>query len=269
MEAARAHVSAIERRLAQAFPRSRIVPIGSHSRGTAIAVHSPNDILAVLPRSWATWGGRRVPPQMILRRIAEDLSDLALTAIIRRDGCAVVLDFKDANHTIQVVPGFFKRTLNRYPVYLIPKEGHRWMEVSPEWYDAFFSKADMRSGGKLRVASRLVKAWGFAGAPPFGISSLYVDTLLATSPIVQKGRSHSECLTDFFGELVRRELRALTDPSGLSRDIVASMSYRTIECLYAAARTASELALSALEAQGRGNTVAAKRQWRALFKRRI
>jgi hypothetical protein len=127
----------------------------------------------------------------------------------------------------------------------------------------------MRSGGKLRVASRLVKAWGFSGAPPFGISSWYVDTLLATSPIVQKNTSHCECLADFFGELVRRELRALTDPSGLSRDIVASTSYRSSVCLYAAARTASELALSALEQQGRGNNVAAKRQWRVLFKRRL
>ena len=269
MEAARAQVIAIEHRLAHAFPRSRIVPIGSHRRGTAIAVHSPTDILAVLPRSWATWGGRRVAPQMILRRMAEDFRDLALNATVRRDGCAVVFDFKGADHALQVVPGFFRRRSNRYPVYLMPREAHRWMEVSPERYNALFSQADVRLGGRLRVVSRLVKAWGFASLPPFGVSSLYVDTLLATAPIVAKGNSYGECLANLFRELVRRELRGLPDPSGLSGEIVPISSNRSIDHLYAAARGAFELAQEALEAQERGNNVAAKRQWRALFKRRI
>ncbi|HEX9382657.1 MAG TPA: nucleotidyltransferase [Gemmatimonadaceae bacterium] len=269
MPAVRAHLAAIERRLAQAFPRSRIVPIGSHSRGTAMAVHSPIDILAVLPRPWATWGGRRVPPEMLLRRIAEDLSDLALTPTIRRDRYAVLLDFKSVNHAVQVVPGFFRRRSNHYPVYSIPNEDHRWMEASPEWHNAFFSQADMRSGGKLRVMSLLLKAWGFAGSPPSGISSLYVDMLLATSPIMTDGQSYGQCLDDCLKELVGRELRALSDPAGLSGEIAASPSYRSVERLYAAAITASAQAQAALEAQARGETVAAKRQWRALFKRRI
>ena len=39
----------VHRALARAFPGLRFVPIGSHSRGTAIAVHSHVDFLAVLP----------------------------------------------------------------------------------------------------------------------------------------------------------------------------------------------------------------------------
>jgi len=269
MSAVRAHLAAVERRLAQAFPRSRIVQMGSHSRGTAIAVHSHLDILAVLPRAWATWGGRRVPPEMIVRRIAEDLSDLALTPTIGLDGYGVLLDFKGVNHAVQVVPGFFRRRSNHYPVYSMPNENHRWMEVSPEWHDAFFTQADARSGGKLRVISRLMKAWGFAGSPPFGISSLYVDMLLATSPIVAEGKSHGACLADFFKELVCREVRALPDPAGLSGGIVASPSCRSVGRLYAAAKTASALAHGAMDALERGDKVAAKRQWRTLFKRRI
>jgi hypothetical protein len=263
------HLTAIERRLAQAFPRSRIVKIGSHSRGTAIAVHSHIDVLAVLPRTWATWGGRRVPPEMIIRRIAEDLSDLALSPTIRRDGYAVVLNFKGVNHAVQVLPGFFTRRSKHYSVYSIPNEDHRWMEAGPEWHNAFFSQADMRSGGKLRVISILVKAWGFAASPPFGISSLYVDMLLAASPIVAEGKSYGDCLDDFFKELVCRELGALTDPAGLSGGIVASPSYRSVERLHAAAKTASTQIQAALDAQARGKHVAARRQWRSLFKRRI
>jgi hypothetical protein len=59
------------------------------SRGTAIAVHSNVDALLVLPREWATWGARRVAPQMIIQRIAKDLVDPHCTARIRRDGRAV------------------------------------------------------------------------------------------------------------------------------------------------------------------------------------
>ena len=263
------HLTAIERRLKQAFPRSRIVQIGSHSRGTAIAVHSHIDVLAVLPRAWATWGGRRVPPEMILRRIAEDLSDLALSPSIRRDGYGILLDFKGVNHAVQVLPGFFRRRSKHYPVYVVPNEDHRWMEASPEWHNAFFSRADMQSGGKLRVISLLMKAWGFAASPPLGISSLYVDMLLATSPIVAEGKSYGECLADLFKELVRGEVRALPDPAGLSGGIIASPSYRSVERLHAAAKTATAQAQAVLDAQARGKNVAAKRQWKVLFKRRI
>src|SRR6266404_4835079 len=269
MPAVRAHLAAVERRLTKAFPRSRIVHMGSHGRGTAIAVHSHIDILAVLPRAWATWGGRRVPPEMIIRRIAEDLNDLALTPTIRPDGYGMLLDFKGVNHAVQVVPGFFRRRSNHYPVYSMPKENHRWMEASPEWHDAFFTQADARSGGKLRVISLLMKAWGFAGSPPFGISSLYVDMLLATSPSVVEGTSYSQCLNDFFKELVRREMRGLPDPAGLSGGIVASRSNRSVGRLLAAAKIASAQAHGAVDALVRGDRVAAKRQWRSLFKRRI
>jgi Second Messenger Oligonucleotide or Dinucleotide Synthetase domain len=269
LPAVRAHLIAIERRLAQAFPRSRIVQIGSHSRGTAIAVHSPIDMLAVLPRAWATWGGRRVPPEMIIRRIAEDLSDLVLTSTIRRDGYAVVLEFKGVNQAVQIVPGFFRRRLNHYPVYSIPNVDHRWMEASPEWHNAFFSQADMRSSGKLRVISILLKAWGLAGSPPLGISSLYVDMLLATSPIVAEGKSYGECLHYFLKEFVCREMRCLPDPANLSGGIAASPSYRSVERLYAAAKSASEHSQAAFDAQAHGKSAAAKRHWIALFRRRI
>jgi hypothetical protein len=40
--------------------------------------------------------------------------------------------------------------------------------------------------------------------------STYVDTLLATLPIVSEGESYGECLTNCFKELVRRELRAVS-----------------------------------------------------------
>ncbi len=46
----------VKRNLTTAFPGSRIVRIGSYSRGTAIAFHTNVDILAVLPHEWTAWG---------------------------------------------------------------------------------------------------------------------------------------------------------------------------------------------------------------------
>jgi Second Messenger Oligonucleotide or Dinucleotide Synthetase domain len=269
MQAIRPHLIIIERKLARAFPRSHVVQIGSHSRGTAIAVHSPIDILAVLPRVWATWGGRPIPPDMIIQRLAEVLSHLASTPSIRPDGRVVLLDFGVVNHTIKVLPGFFRRRSHHYPVFSIPNDDHRWMETSPGWHNALFSQANMRSGGKLRVISRLIKAWGFANTPLIGISGLYVDMLLATSADMSVGKSYGECLLDFFRALIECELHSLKDPTGLSRSIVACASSSSIERLYAATKTAYAQAESALIAQASGNKVAAKRQWRALFKRGI
>jgi hypothetical protein len=69
------------------------------------------------------------------------------------------------------------------------------------------------AGGKLRVISRLIKAWGFANALLVGISGLYVDMLLATSADVSVGQSYGECLLDFFRTLIERELRSLRNPT--------------------------------------------------------
>jgi len=74
--------------------------------------------------------------------------------------------------------------------------------------------------------------------------------LLATSPIVVEGKSYNQCLDDLFKELVRRKVRRLSDPAGLSRGIAASVSNRSVERLYNAAKVASAQARAALDAQG-------------------
>lgn len=189
--------------LARAFPRSRIVPIGSHSRGTAIAVHSHIDFLAVLPSEWAIWGARRMSPLKIIHRMTEHLSEFA--PAVRRDGRGVELYFDGVTCAVDVVPGFLVRATDRYPVYSLPGEDNQWIEASPEWHIALFSHANARSGAKLRSIAQLIKIWQFAGSPPFEISGLYIDMMLAISDIAAGIKSYGQCLCDFFEELVRQE----------------------------------------------------------------
>lgn len=265
----RDHLSALERRVTKAFPRSRLVLIGSYSRGTAIPVHSNVDTLVVLPREWATWGARRVAPQMIIQRMAQDLGDQHCTAGIRRDGRAVALSFEGVIHTLNVLPAFSLRRSKHYPVYSVPGADLRWVDVSPQCHDALFSQANLRSGGKLRAISRLIKTWGVVVAPPGGISSLYIDMMLATSGIASGVKSYGDCLYEFFNVLARREGHGLSDPAGGSGVILASSSIGARERLCDSVKAAADQALTALDAQTRGEDASARRQWKALFKRRL
>ncbi len=259
---------AVQSHLAIAFPRSRFVPVGSHSRGTAIAGHSHVDFLAVLPPEWATWGGRRVSPLTIIDRMTENLMHLQL-ADVRRHGPGVELYFKGFTFTVDVVPGFVVRLSDGYPVYSLPSGDNRWIESRPEWHNALFAQANATCGAKLRSISQLIKIWRFAGSAPLGISGLYVDMMLATSDIASGIKSYGQCLNDFFKELVQREIRGLSDPAGPSGVIVASPSSDARERVYDAAKAAAEHAQAALEAQAHGDNADANRHWEAIFKRRI
>ena len=124
IQLARDRFAGMKRKLAQAFPRARFVPIGSHSRGTAIAVHSHVDFLAVLPTEWARWGGRRVAPLTIIDRINDNVGylQLALAPKVRRDDRGAELHFHGATFPVDVIPGFILRLSDRFPVYSLPGE---------------------------------------------------------------------------------------------------------------------------------------------------
>jgi hypothetical protein len=211
-------------------------------------------------------GDRLVPPMKILHRMAEGLRDQRFPPTIRRDGRAIELYLKDVTQMIEVLPGFLTRTSHDYPVYSIPGENGQWIETSPARHDAVFLQAHSKQGAKLRAISQLVRAWQCGGMPPFEISGLYVDMLLASSAIGAGVKSYGQCLSDFFQELVYREVRNLDDPSGV---IVASSSSAAIERAYKAATVALKQTLAALASQGCGNNAEANRQWEAILRRKL
>jgi hypothetical protein len=145
------------------------------------------------------------------------------------------------------------RVSDSYPVYLVPGDDIRWIEATPEQHNAFFSRSNAECGSKLRAISRLVKVWQFAGCPPFAISGLYVEMMLATSDIPSGIKSYGQSLSDFFKTLVERELRGLSDPAGVSGIIVASSSHAALDRLYDAAKAVAAHAQAALHAQLRGD----------------
>lgn len=104
---------------------------------------------------------------------------------------------------------------------------------------------------------------------PGGISSLYIDMMLATSGIASGVKSYGDCLNEFFDVLVRREVHGLSDPAGVSGVILASSSIGARDRLCDSVKAAADKAQAALDAQTRGEIASARREWKALFKRRL
>lgn len=265
----RGRLDLLQRGLVKAFPHTRFVPIGSHRRGTAISVHSPIDILAVLQPKWANWGGRHMHPSTITHLLSEYLLQQRLTSEIRSDGRAIELYFKGHTLAVNLMPAFAVRVADHRAVYSMIGVDNRWIEASPEWHNAFFTHANACNGAKLQAISQLIKIWNFSGSPPFGISGIYVDMLLATSDIAAGVKSYGQCLNDFFGRLVQSEMQSLPDPAGISSPIIANSSAAALDRLYDAAQAANELSIAALKAQANGDNTEANRQWGVIFKQRI
>lgn len=267
--AARRHFRTIRARLNQSFGLPRIIPIGSHARGTAIRTHSDIDFLVVLPRKLARWGNDLVAPQTFLRNVTHDLKDRYAATSVRRDGQAVVINFQGGEHAVDVVPGFFLEMNGTRPLYAIPGNEENWIRTSPETHDQIFDRANERSGGKLGALSRLIKGWRFGRSSAVPLSSFYSDLLLATSGIGAGVKPHSECLHEFFRELVNRGARGLRDPAGIAGTIRATPSEAARSRLMDAAIYALEHADAALHAEQRGKLPEAVRQWEIVFNRSL
>lgn len=267
--AARAHFRTIRSRLDQSLGLRRIIPIGSHARGTAIRIYSDIDFLAVLPRGQSRWGGDVVAPQTFLNKVAREMRSRYAATAVRRDGQAVVLPFRAGAHAVDLVPGIFLEMREDRPIYAIPGVEDRWIRTSPETHDRIFRRANLRTGGKLGSLARLVKGWRYGRTPAIPISSFYVDLLFATTDLASGVRSFAECLVDFFHTILERNARALRDPVGIVGLIQAAESEIARRRLLDAASYALDHAEAALEAERRGNHSEATRQWEIVFNRSL
>jgi hypothetical protein len=261
------HFGSIKVRLQQSFEAKRFIPIGSHARGTAIQFYSDIDFLAVLPRSIAKWGNRRVAPKTFLKNVAEDLEDRYTTTRIRTDGQAVVLYFSGGSQSVDLVPGVFEGMNGNRPMYLIPGNAEEWISTSPETHDLIFKNADERSGGKLKRVARLLKAWKHGRQTPVPLPSFYTDILLATTDVASGVKTYGQCLRDFFSELVQRQGRGLRDPGKVAGIITASTYSGQRDAIVNAARYAREHADRAMYAERIRDSGEAVRQWGIVFNR--
>lgn len=263
--AARRHRGTARIRLAKTFDISRIVPLGSHARGTAVRTYSDLDMLVVLRRNEAKWGGSLVSSHAVLNRIREDLEERYASTSIRRDQQAAVVEFSQGQQSLDVVPAIFSRWEKQRPVFSIPDGQGQWMETSPEAHDRFFSTANERSGGKLRRVAQLVKWWKFSRSQTLPLQSFYIDILLATTNICDGVKPYTHCLYQAFKLLKDRECRGLRDPLGFSGVIYIAQTELQGEAIYDSVEYSFDHATRALAAETVRDLEEANRQWSIVF----
>jgi hypothetical protein len=263
---ARGHFAQVRARLSRTFYVARIIPMGSHTKGTAVYGLSDVDILAVLRRREARWGAGYVSSRTFLGSVQADLDERYPATEIRRDGQAAVIRFGQGSHPVDVVPGMYDRAAGSgHPIYRIPDGLGGWMATAPEIHSAYFREADRRSGGKLKHVVQLIKHWAQARVTPISLSSFHLEMVLAADGACERVMPYSHAVTLAFRLLALRQGAALRDPCGIAGLIPAANTDAKRESLVRALDYAAEHARAAYLAETRGDWSEAVRQWKIVF----
>lgn len=265
LESARLHRTVVRNRLTNSFDVARIAPIGSHARETAVRQVSDLDMLVVLKRNEAKWGGDLVSSFTLIDRVRADLQSRFPATGVRRDQQAVVIDFAAGQQSLDVVPAVFQRMTALRPVYLIPDGLGDWLETSPEAHDAYFNSQVRQTGGKLRRVVQLMKWWKFSRAEPIPIRSFHVDVLLAASRVCAGVKPYTHCLFEAFRLLDDRECRSLRDPLGRYSPIRAASTDVQLQEVRNAVGYALYHSQAAVAAEAVRDFEEANRQWSIVF----
>ncbi len=263
--AARAHRASLKARLEKSFAVSRITPIGSHARGTAIRWHSDLDTMVVVRKEEALWGGKLVSSDTLIKRVLADLRERYPASSIRRASLAAAIEFGSTKQSLDVVPGIYERFHAGRPVYLIPDGMGDWFETSPETHDRYFEQANIRSGKKLTKVSQLLRWWKHARTPSLPIRSFYIDMVLAKSDVCAPAKTYARCLRDFFRIIHQGRCGSLMDPCGIAGEIHSTDTEPQLQVLRKAADYAYDHAVAAVAAEERRDIEEANRQWSIVF----
>lgn len=258
------HRSSVASHLKTVFSANKVLLIGSHARGTAVGNISDIDLLLVLSRDEVTRGGVRVSSDTVLNNVRKRLQERYGHTDIGKDGQAVVVNFSDGKHPVDVVPGvYFGPGHNNYPLYEIPDGGGGWLKTSPGVHNRYIADADQRSGYKLQRVARLLKFWRACRNAP--LNSFHIELALAESGVCTAPRSYAECLADALAGLLQRDGRALRDPMGVSGLVRATSTDAKRQQLVASLRESVVHAREAVKNDGYGSLPEAYRHWDIVF----
>lgn len=261
------HQSSIEALAKRAFQINRVERIGSYTRGSAIKHFSDADLLFVLSRDEVRNSyGQYHSSNTLLKKVRDQLQERYKQTEIGKDGQAIVIAFRDGQHPVDVVPGYFwKAGLANYPIFRIPDGGGDWMETSPQLQNKYIAEADERSAGKLKGVARLLKYWAQTRTTTDSLSGFHIEMLLAETDICACPQTHSTAFTKAIYVLAARNCRALQDPLGISGYIKAVGTESKQVTLDRAIQTAAYHCQSAMQAEEGSNTQEATRQWDIVF----
>lgn len=263
---AKKKASGIKKRLHKDFSISSIRRLGSHTKRTAIRIASDLDLLSVLRRNELTWGGGHKKSDTILRNIRQSLKNTYPTTSIRKDGQAVVIEFGQGRHSVDVVPAVYEtQGKGNYPIYRIPDGSGGWMETAPDLDTQTFKKYDRKARGQLSRLVRLFKGWAIARTSTTSISGIHLERVFSTNNLGIGVQTYQSLFLEALHTLHTRDGRALRDPLGISGYIPLARTERMARRILKAVTLSLEHAEKAMDAQRSGDSKEAVRQWRIVF----
>lgn len=267
--ARRTHARTIKQGLELEFNSvSKVELIGSHTRDSAIHLHSDVDYLAVLSKADVTRGGELVRSSTTLERVRDALEDRFPKTEIWIDGPAVIVGFGQGEGAVDVVPAFWTGTVSTvsgYPKYRIPDGRGGWLETSPQYHGKYIKDANDKAAGKLATTAKFLKAWKYARDPALPCLGFHVELLLASEGTCNGARTYGGMLLDAFRLLRDRNGRGLNDPKGVSPRIEVIRSEPERKRLVEAAAYAADHAARGITAEVEGKLDEAFRQWDLVF----
>lgn len=261
------HKLSVMRALQGGVRLNKVHVMGSFERGTATKGASDIDLLAVVERKEVTWGNSFKSSATVLGTFRDVLLGRFRATEIGRDGQAVVVNFADAQHRVDVVPGFYEDQdgYRNHPVFRIPDGEGNWMRTSPSSHNRYLQGEDARSRGHLRAIAMVFKYWCITRATPIPISGFHVELLLASRGLCAGVQSYSAKFRDLLAELARRDCAALNDPIEISGRIFAcGTEAKRTQALKTVAEAAYH-ANQAVAAEAQEDFPEAWRQWDIVF----
>lgn len=259
------HQGTVKRRLSTVLAAHSVFPIGSYTRGSAIASYSDLDLLLVLKAQEVRWGQSWKSSTTVLNEVRDQLQARYQHTEVGRDGQAIVVQFADGKHPVDVVPGIFAEIVDKRPTYWIPDGVGGWLRTSPSAHNAFITSRDSLSAGKLKNVAKLVKYWRLCRSPELPLNSFHVELLLAQEEICIGVKTYGQCLYGLFQTLAQRKCAALQDPIGISGWIAAANTPAKREMVQSGVDFAADHARRALIGEQVGDTQEAVRQWDLVF----
>lgn len=261
----------IGRRLQRDMDVRKILPVGSHWKGTAVRRYSDYDLFVVLSRDEARKWSPSMRSSTLIGRVRNSIHASYPNTSLRIDQQAVRVSFEQGAHSVDVVPAIFERfdAGHGAPVYLIPDGADGWLSTSPDLHRWLVDDAHQRSGRKLKSLVRMLKWWSASRHGTYRISSLYLEWFVIWCAI-PPGYTYQESLATVFHRMVSDRLTSLADPFGISTTPVHGVSTATqrgivLDIASQSARRATE----ALAAEDRGRFVSANDRWSLVFNRKF
>lgn len=272
------HEKTVRQRLETVFRANRVIRIGSYARGSSIRYTSDVDLMLVLKREEARWGGGLMSSNTVLNHVRDQLRARYWQTDVGRDGQAVVVRFRGNQYPVDVVPAVYSHhgnitefdgSVKNYPIFLIPDGDGGWLETSPLAHNKYIRDADAASRGKLKRTAKLIKYWRRCRQPHVPLNSFHTELLLAREGICVGPRSYALCLHNALAELANRSCRQLQDPLGISGLIKAAYTESMRGQAADAARSSAQRSYNARMAERAGDVREAVRLWEIVFNHRF